>query len=82
MTGEYSVHLYEEIHPVSGKILWASQHPELPGCWAQGDTVDEARDRLNEAREAYIRVLRRESVDVPPPNRFQYEWQVGAARWT
>jgi predicted RNase H-like HicB family nuclease len=47
-------------------ILFA-QHPELPGCCAQGETEAEALASLREARELYLSVLIKRGLPVPEP---------------
>jgi predicted RNase H-like HicB family nuclease len=41
--------------------------PDLPGCTSCGDTLDELRDNVKEARGLYIDSLRRHNEPVPPP---------------
>jgi predicted RNase H-like HicB family nuclease len=46
-----------------------AEHPELPGCAAEADSVFEAMDQLEAARLALLRRLwdRGESIPVPRP---------------
>ena len=39
--------------------------PALPGCFTQGRTVDECRERAAEAIEAHIAGLRADGEEVP-----------------
>ena len=41
--------------------------PDLPGCVACGDTVDQARAELAEAVQLHIESLREHGEPVPPP---------------
>jgi predicted RNase H-like HicB family nuclease len=34
--------------------LWLADVPELPGCSVSGETIDEARQRLREARAVHV----------------------------
>ena len=40
---------------------------ELPGCFAQGDTPDEAITNLNEAMEGWFETALAEGQSIPPP---------------
>jgi predicted HicB family RNase H-like nuclease len=40
---------------------------EFPGCVAQGDTISEAHERLEQAAEDWIRVALDLGQDIPPP---------------
>lgn len=42
--------------------------PDLPGCVACGDTVDEARHLIREAVGLHIESLRQHGETVPPPS--------------
>jgi predicted RNase H-like HicB family nuclease len=42
--------------------------PDLPGCVACGDTVDEARQLIREAVGLHIESLRQHGEPVPPPS--------------
>ncbi len=33
--------------------------PALPGCWSQGETVEEALDNIRDAIREYLQVLKR-----------------------
>ena len=39
--------------------------PALPGCYSQGETVDEATENIKEAIEAHLAVLREEKMEMP-----------------
>jgi len=41
--------------------------PDLPGCVALGDTVDECLDEMRSAMGLYIEVLQERGEDVPAP---------------
>lgn len=42
--------------------------PDLPGCVAAGDTVDEVRELMHEAIPLHIDSLRTHGEPVPPPH--------------
>ena len=41
--------------------------PDLPGCVALGDTVDECLEEMRDAMGLYIEVLQERGEDVPAP---------------
>lgn len=41
--------------------------PDLPGCVATGQTVQEAENEIREAIEFHIEGLREDGLDVPQP---------------
>ena len=50
--------------------------PDLPGCVAVGDTMEECEASIQEAIEAHIRVMRDEGYEVPEPHSFAREIEV------
>lgn len=42
--------------------------PDLPGCVATGDTVDEAESEIGEAIRLHIEGLREDGLPVPAPS--------------
>lgn len=50
-----------------GDSIYLLENPELPGCMAQGRTIEEARQNLKDARVDYIASLLRDSLSVPQP---------------
>ncbi len=57
---EYSV----IVHPAEEGGYWVDV-PALPGCYSQGETVDEALVSVREAIGLYLEALRDEGQDVP-----------------
>ena len=47
---------------------WVVTVPALPGCFTQGNTVDEALERAREAIEVHIAGLRADGEPVPEPD--------------
>jgi len=41
------------------------QVPSLPGCYSQGETIEESLDNIREAIELYIEVLEEDGKEVP-----------------
>jgi predicted RNase H-like HicB family nuclease len=54
--------LYEE-----GPTSWGASVPDLPGCFAVGDTREEAETLIREAIEMYIAALKEDGQPVPEP---------------
>ena len=50
-----------------GDTIYVATNPELPGCVAQGDTVEEAVEILAEVREDYIAHRIANNLPVQPP---------------
>ncbi len=51
----------------NGKTRFALSFPDLPGCGAEGDTLEEARRNLEEAKEDWISVSLDEGLPIPEP---------------
>jgi predicted RNase H-like HicB family nuclease len=47
---------------------WVVTVPALPGCFTQGDTVDQALERAREAIEVHIAGLRADGEPIPEPD--------------
>lgn len=47
------------IHPAEEGGYW-SEVPELPGCYSQGETIEEALSNSKEAIEAHLMALKEE----------------------
>lgn len=57
---EYSV----IVHAAEEGGYWV-EVPALPGCYSQGDSVDDALENVREAIGLYLETLRDEGKDVP-----------------
>ena len=57
---EYSV----IVHDADEGGYWV-EAPALPGCYSQGESVDEALENVKEAIELYLEALREEDGDIP-----------------
>ena len=52
------------IHQAEEGGFW-SEVPALPGCYSQGETIDETQRNTKEAIEAYLQVLKEDKVAAP-----------------
>lgn len=59
----YTMEQYEE----EGKIYFSLSIPDLPGCGAIGETVEQALANLEKAKEAWIEVCLEEGLPIPEP---------------
>lgn len=50
-----------------GDPIFLVTHPELPGCLAQGETIEEAQENLEDATYEYISSLLEDELPVPDP---------------
>ncbi len=51
-----------------GKKNYGAYAPDLPGCVAVGDTVDEAITEMAGAMELHLEGLRAEGYEIPKPS--------------
>ncbi|MGE3976014.1 MAG: type II toxin-antitoxin system HicB family antitoxin [Nitrospira sp.] len=47
---------------------YAAYVPDLPGCVATGETVQETETMIREAIECHLEGLRADSLPIPPPS--------------
>jgi len=52
------------IHKAEEGGYWA-EVPALPGCYSQGETVEEALKNVREAIETHLQALREEGQEIP-----------------
>lgn len=58
-----------------GERCYVAAHPDLPGCVGYGSTVQEAKNKLRKAREAYFRSLQARGEEPPEPSdETSVEW--------
>jgi predicted RNase H-like HicB family nuclease len=50
------------VHPETESGGYSAEVPALPGCFTQGDTLDEVRERLKEAAEGWLAAAHDASV--------------------
>ena len=68
----YTVVIHEE--PTGG--FWG-EVPALPGCYCQGETVDELRRNLCEAITGVLEVMQEEGRSLPPRRCADYPLPYG-----
>lgn len=70
---EYSVIVHKE----EEGGYWV-EVPALPGCYSQGETLEETLANAKEAIELYLEVLREESQNVPKDEEVVFKVNVAA----
>ena len=48
--------------------------PDLPGCVAVGDTLEETQALIEEGIELYLEELREDGAPIPTPSAFRIEF--------
>ena len=59
-----------------GEKNYGAYVPDLPGCVAVGDTIDQVEERIRGAIEFHLRGLRQDGTDVPIPTTIAKEIEV------
>ncbi len=62
---EYTVLIYQ----AEEGGFWA-EIPALPGCYSQGETIEETMSNIKEAIEAHLLALRDEKKEMPTEEEF------------
>jgi predicted RNase H-like HicB family nuclease len=70
---EYSV----IVHNAEEGGYWV-EVPALPGCYSQGETVEETLGNVKEAIELYLDVLRQEGHPIPRDEEVVFKVSVAA----
>jgi len=65
---EYSV----VVHDAEEGGYWV-EVPALPGCYSQGQTVEEALENVREAIELYLEGLRQQGAQIPRDNEIVFK---------
>ncbi len=52
------------MHPAEEGGYWV-EVPALPGCFSQGETIEEALVNIREAMEAHLMAIKREGKKTP-----------------
>ena len=68
----YIVEIYED-KTTDGNDIYLAKCPELPGCMAQGNTIEEAMNNVIKSRIDFIYFLLEDSLAVPEPSNKQNE---------
>ena len=59
-----------------GKSNFSAYVPDLPGCVAAGDSIEEVEELIRGAMEMHIAGLREDGISVPPPSSLAREIDV------
>jgi len=59
-----------------GETNYGAYVPDLPGCVAVGDTIDQVEERIRSAIEFHIRGMREDGLEVPSPSSIAKEIDV------
>ncbi len=51
-----------------GESSFSAYVPDLPGCVAAGDSIEEVESLIRGAMEMHIAGLRQDGITVPPPS--------------
>ncbi len=55
-----------------GERNYSAYFPDLPGCVATGSTLQELKQRMQEALEMHIRGMREDGLPIPQPSLVDY----------
>lgn len=55
-----------------GERNYSAYFPDVPGCIATGATLDELKQRMQEALEMHIRGMREDGLPIPEPSLVDY----------
>ncbi len=50
-----------------GSSVYFAYHPDLPGCMSDGESPEEARANLDQARQVCLEYLRQNNLPIPEP---------------
>jgi predicted RNase H-like HicB family nuclease len=50
-----------------GERNYSAYLPDLPGCIATGESIEEVRERMREAIELHLEGMREDGLPIPPP---------------
>ncbi len=59
------------VHSAGEGVFWV-EVPALPGCYSQGESVEESLGNVAEAIELYLEVLRDQGRDAPLDSEVVY----------
>jgi len=62
----YQAHVFQD-ETTNGEPVYVAMIPEMPGCIAHGDTVEEALEWLESAKVDHIWFLLDKDLEVPHP---------------
>jgi predicted RNase H-like HicB family nuclease len=55
-----------------GERNYSAYFPDLPGCIATGETLDELKRRMREALDLHLRGMREDGLPIPQPSLVDY----------
>lgn len=55
-----------------GDRNYSAYFPDLPGCVATGQTVEEVKQRMREALELHLCGMREDGLPIPEPSLVEY----------
>ena len=55
-----------------GERNYSAYFPDLPGCIATGETLDEVKQRMRDALELHLRGMREVGLPIPEPSLVEY----------
>ncbi len=64
---------------------YIAEVPSLPGCYSQGDSIEEAMKNINDAMDAFIESLKKRGENIPPedieaePHRYSTRFRISSA---
>jgi predicted RNase H-like HicB family nuclease len=61
----------------SGDTNYSAYVPDLPGCVAVGDTMDEIKSEIRDAIRFHIKMMRKDGLEVPRPTSYAENVEVG-----
>lgn len=72
LESQYSIEVTLDEY-TDGSPCYIARIPELPGCMSDGDTPEEAKANLDEAKRDYIQSLLEDGLEVPGPSIYRFE---------
>jgi predicted RNase H-like HicB family nuclease len=55
-----------------GERNYSAYFPDLPGCIATGQTLEELKQAMREALELHLRGMREDGLPIPEPSLVEY----------
>jgi predicted RNase H-like HicB family nuclease len=56
-------------------VLRLLKDPDLPGCAATGQTIEETEQQIREAIDLHLRGMREDGLPIPEPSRVLTMWR-------
>ena len=63
----------------SGPNNYSAYVPDLPGCVAVGDTLEETKSEIRDAIRFHIKMMKADGLEVPEPTSYAENVEVGKA---